>query len=536
MNAFGSSFFVALLGVSGAGLAVLGLRAVHRRRIGTRAPLPPGPKRLPLVGNLFDIPTETEWEVEDSDVIYLDAAGTPIIVLGSVEAAEDLLEKRSALYSHRPPAPMLELVGGDFMFGTFADLHIYSHSSSTGFMRYGETWRTHRRLFSKVFPPGKAYNTRLHQHEVTQTHDLLRRLLDSPNAFAQHLGHVVGANIISLAYGLDVRSADDPYLDAMNQGIDAVTMVTMRGRFLVDNLPFLKYVPAWMPGADFQRKAAIWRARVEYMVDMPYAAAKKLVQEGSDRASFVGDNIRAFCAKAPGWLDSKRASIPADAEWETDLKRVAGTMFAGASDTTRTTLVVFFLAMMKHPTVQKKAQQEIDSVLQGRLPTFTDEANLPYTTALVKEVFRWWPVIPIPIPHFVDEEDEYRGYRIPAGSVVLANAWAMLRNPKVYPEPEAFKPERFLRADGRLDTSVPDPAPAFGFGRRICPGQHMATRTVWLMAVSVLSVFDISEPRPEDANIEHPGHNFGLAFAPPPFGCSITPRSKEAVEVIRSTA
>ncbi|KAJ7056692.1 cytochrome P450 [Mycena amicta] len=491
------------LGLTAAGITIIVLRA---RRTHALGPLPPGPKRLPFVGNLFSIPTETEWEVYQklskelgSDIVYLDAAGTPIIILSSVEAAEDLLDKRSALYSHRPRAPMLELVGGDFMFG---------------FIRYGETWRTHRRLFSKQFPPGSSYDARLHQHELTQTHDLLRRLLDDPNAFAQHLGHIVGANIISLAYGLEVQGNQDPFLHAMNSGVDAVTMATMRGRFLVDNLPFLKHVPAWMPGAGFKRKAAAWREKVERMVEMPYAAAKKLVDEGSERASFVGDNIRAVCAKGDGW--STKIPDAGDA-WENHLKCVAGTMFAGGSDTTRTTLIVFFLAMMQNPAVQKRAQQEIDSVLQGRLPTFADEATLPYTTALVKET-----------------EDVYRGYRIPAGSVVIANAWAMLRDATVYPEPQVFKPSRFLRPDGSLDPSVSDPNAAFGFGRRICPGQYMAMRTVWLMAVSILTVFDIFEPKIDAVDL-HPGHNFGLAFAPPPFGCSITPRSKESVAVIRST-
>ena len=85
---------------------------------------------------------------------------------------------------------------------------------------------------------------------------------------------------------------------------------------------------------------------------------------------------------------------------------------------------IFFLVMTLYPEAQKKAQQEIDSVVgTGRLPEFTDRPSLPYVNALIKELLRWNPPLPMGIPHGVVADDEYDGYLIPAGAAVFVNLW-----------------------------------------------------------------------------------------------------------------
>lgn len=84
----------------------------------------------------------------------------------------------------------------------------------------------------------------------------------------------------------------------------------------------------------------------------------------------------------------------------------------------------FFLAMLQYPDIQVKAQAQLDEVMGGnQLPTFDDEPLLPYITAIAKEVLRWQPAGPLGIPHLNTEEDNYKGYTIPAGSVIIANIW-----------------------------------------------------------------------------------------------------------------
>lgn len=77
--------------------------------------------------------------------------------------------------------------------------------------------------------------------------------------------------------------------------------------------------------------------------------------------------------------------------------------------------------MARNPDVQKKAQEEIDNVIgMNRLPDFEDESSLPYFSCLVKELFRINPIVPL-VPHSLDEDDIYRGWRIPKGAWVVAN-------------------------------------------------------------------------------------------------------------------
>lgn len=123
--------------------------------------------------------------------------------------------------------------------------------------------------------------------------------------------------------------------------------------------------------------------------------------------------------------------------------------------------------MILNPKVMKKAQDELDRVVgKGELPKFSDKDNLPYIGALVKEVLRWNPPSPISIPTRSMRDDVYRGYLIPAGATVIQNVWAIFRDPNIYPDPETFNPDRFLK-DGKINPLVFDPEErAFGAGRR----------------------------------------------------------------------
>ncbi|KAL0958519.1 hypothetical protein HGRIS_000661 [Hohenbuehelia grisea] len=166
-----------------------------------------------------------------------------------------------------------------------------------------------------------------------------------------------------------------------------------------------------------------------------------------------------------------------------------------------------------------------------------DESHLPYITALVNEVLRWQPIVPLGIAHKSTTEGVYNGYRIPENSVIFPNIWAILHDEKAYPEPEVFRPERFLTQDGQLDPDVRDPAEGFGFGRRICPGRHLVFAALWLSVASTLSTMKISKAtRPDGTTIE-PSAKYasGLLSHPLPFKCTIRPRSKEAEELIRNT-
>jgi hypothetical protein len=91
---------------------------------------------------------------------------------------------------------------------------------------------------------------------------------------------------------------------------------------------------------------------------------------------------------------------------------------------TSSTLQTFFFAMARYPDTLAKAQEELENVVgANRLPDFSDKENLPYVNALIKEVMRFFPILPLGVPHRVIVEDEYQGMRIPEGSIIFPNVW-----------------------------------------------------------------------------------------------------------------
>jgi cytochrome P450 len=204
--------------------------------------------------------------------------------------------------------------------------------------------------------------------------------------------------------------------------------------------------------------------------------------------------------------------------------------------------------MTLYPDVQAKAQAEIDTVIgTDRLPTSEDRPNLPYVDALVKEVLRWQPVTPLGsypspntcqvstdasstgVPHRLTADDSYEGFHMPAGAIVIANVWAMLHAPDTYADPLAFAPERFLGASPERDPREL----CFGFGRRACPGQHLADASVWASCALALAALRVRPaagvPTPE------PRMTSGTISHPEPFRCDIAPRSEHARALVLAT-
>ncbi|KAH9956418.1 cytochrome P450, partial [Russula dissimulans] len=160
---------------------------------------------------------------------------------------------------------------------------------------------------------------------------------------------------------------------------------------------------------------------------------------------------------------------------------------------------------------------------------------LPFVDAVCKEVLRWRPPVPLAVPHATTKDDVYEGFFIPKGAQVVGNAWAILHDPVMYPEPDSFKPERFLNPDGSLRDD-PVLTAAFGFGRRVCPGRHFADATLFILAASFLSVFNIEKARDTDNGPDAFSYTGTALSRPSTFRCSITPRDRRAEKLIVADA
>ena len=201
--------------------------------------------------------------------------------------------------------------------------------------------------------------------------------------------------------------------------------------------------------------------------------------------------------------------------------------------------------MLLFPEVQRKAQEAIDNVVGAeRLPETNDYPQLPYILSCIKETTRWMPVAILGFPHAVMEDDEYLGYRIPKGTGIIQNVYAIHMDPMRYPEPKRFNPDRYKDdAQGLADAATnPDPAKrgsfVFGAGRRICQGMHIAETSLFLAMSRILWAFDIVPAKDKKGNDILPDPSKltqGLIVMPEPFEAAIRPRSAERAALIRNT-
>jgi len=152
---------------------------------------------------------------------------------------------------------------------------------------------------------------------------------------------------------------------------------------------------------------------------------------------------------------------------------------------------------------------------------------MPFLDATLRETLRWHPVVPLSVARQAREVDSFDGYHIPEGATVFPNLWAMTHDDVRYPDPNDFKPERFLNSDGTLNDAAV--SYVFGFGRRMCPGRHFADASIWSAIVSVLAVLKIEKPA---GRFIEPEWLAGATSRPSPFLCRITPRVPERLEVL----
>ncbi|KAK0185225.1 cytochrome P450 [Armillaria mellea] len=481
---------------------------LFRRTRRSTASFPPGPRGLPLIGNLLDMPAEKEWLTfakwgeKYGDITSISILGQRIVVINSIPVAIALLDKKSLISSDRPFFAMSgELIGW---------------KNGLALMPYGSRFRNFRRLAHQLFGTSATMKTFLPIVELG-THRFLKRVCAKPEELSVHIWKTVGATMLQISHGYTIQEENDPFVKLAEETMNQFSLSTNPGAFLVNLIPILRHIPEWFPGAGFKHTAREWASTLNDFIERPHNYVKQEMAAGRAHLSLTSSHLEGGVS----------------VEEECDIKWLAGSLYAGGADTTVASVYAFFKAMLLYPEVQAKAQAEIDAVIgDDRLPRFDDRERLPYVNALALEVLRWHTVGPTGIPHCVTEDVIQSGYFIPKGSLILANIWKMLHDPTVYREPFKFNPDRFIRTD----TKEPEPDPykvVFGFGRRICPGKVLADASVFMSCAMVLAVFDISKYS-ENGVVFEPDteHTAGTISHPTPFKCTIQARSRKALELI----
>ncbi|KAI0922932.1 hypothetical protein AcW1_002551 [Taiwanofungus camphoratus] len=506
-------------GLDGVTILVLGFFVAYYLGLGylrQSTNLPPGPKPLPLIGNMLQVPTEGSWLYFHSlckkygPVVRLTLGRDEMLVLDELEDINEILVKRSRNYSSRRSL----VYAGKYR----------SVDRRLGLLPYGTLLKKQRGAILQMM---NAEDLGSCEHIQTRgTMKLLSDILETPTNAYMSIKWYTAETLLTLVYGKKLGE-DGNDLRKLLHIIETFIRDVHPRSHIVDMLPVLDRMPDAL---------APWRSEAQRKHEYEITFYTGLLKEVKKRVD-EGENTECFAARL--WEMANKIDLD-----EVSMAYVAAAIVEAGTDNTAGTILWFLVAMMHYPAVMKKAQAELDKVLgpEGHTPPeFQHLEQLTYCVALVKEVIRWMPTAPISMPHRSLEEDIYKGYRIAAGTTIVPNIWAVHHNESLYPDPFKFEPERFMPADGGILNlkSLNEGHSGFGFGRRICPGQYLAAKTVWIGVVRLLWAFDITPPvdasgapiLPDPAACRP-----GITAEPDTFKVVMTPRSEVHVQSIKRAA
>lgn len=423
------------------------------------------------------------------------------VVISSPAILKKLIDQRSNIYSARPPSYVSHdlITKGDHLL----------------IMTNNEKWKLFRKLVHQTFNQTRCdkEHIALQNAEAVQ---MLNDFCDEPEKFMSHPKRFSNSIIMSVLYGIRSPRSTTPHFLRLYSMMEEWSEVMETGATPpVDIIPALKWVPEGLLGNWMTRSRNVGKAMDNLYGSLVRHVQRRRAKSGS-RDSFL-DSI----------LDQPK--IVEDLT-PNQINFLCGVVLEGGSDTSASIILAFIHAMIQFPHVQEKAQQEIDAnVGDARTPVWSDYSKLPYTAMVIKETMRWRPVTPLAFPHCSSKDDTLDGMTIPKGSTVLLNVWGLHHDPARHPNPDTFDPERYagrtLPASEYINAADPEQRDhwAYGSGRRICPGIHLAERNLFLAIAKLLWAFRIQpketargRPIPVDVDPKT-GYSEGFLHCPKPF-------------------
>jgi cytochrome P450 len=479
-------------------------------------------RKLPLIGDLHCSPIEkplinwSVWSKENGPITVPKLFGiVPIVVLNSYEAVTELFSRRSQWYSNRPASVSMEMITGAKP----------GRSRFTLMHDYDDNLKLHHRILSPSLgaPAANRYQPLMELEAKQLLNDLINAVGEttdsstiSTKTIYPLLERTQSSVILALHYGIRIPKFEEPILHEIMGTQRKVTYLAANLQ-LPDFIPFLRHLPAIV--SPWQRYAdKLYASQVDLYM--------RLLRHGKD---------------APSWNATKQAIAtaqkyaPADSPvTDLDLAFTLATSIQGGMETSPRQILWLFTAALHNPEFMTRAHDVLDKIVgRERLPGFSDRNSLAYIDAVTHELFRWRPISPGSIPRRADRVDEIAGVKIAKGVTIMANAWAIGRDEKVYDpslgNTEDFVPERWLR-DEKVRNDLP--LPVFGQGRRICQGKRVATDGMFLNIAHLLWAFDVEAIQGEEVDA-WAMVVVGFMTEPRPFTFRLKPRGQWVLDVVR---
>ncbi|KAL5527311.1 hypothetical protein ACEPAG_6102 [Sanghuangporus baumii] len=439
---------------------VLAYYVKRRRERLSKLPLPPGPKAHWLFGNELpktNVPKVfAQWGKEYGPLFSLRKGNTIFVIICGQQAAIDIMEKQGAFLVDRPRS----IAAGEILSGDKRIL-IVRHGDRFRKLRKALQSQLHIKI-AEGYEPVQARNAR----------NVILDILDRPERHIEHSKRYAASVIMTMTYGKQTpTSYSDPEVQAVNKCLFRLGKAMIPGAYLVDAYPIMRYIPGYLSELQkhHEEELNLFRSQLD--------GVREKMRKNEAQPCF-----------AKYLLERQR-----ELELEDDeLAYLAGSMFGAGSDTTAAAISIVIMAAALFPDAQRQVQEQLDMIVgRDRMPSFGDMDVLTSVTAFYLETFRWRPVSVGGFPHRATKDIIYGPYVIPEGATVIADHWALGRDPEFYPEPEKFDPSRWITETGQINENIK--FYNFGFGRRVCPGQHVANRSVFINTASLLWAFNISQ-------------------------------------------
>ncbi|KAJ4725259.1 Cytochrome P450 [Melia azedarach] len=444
--------------------------------------LPPGPPRLPIIGNLHQMATGDplphralrDLANQYGPLMYLQLGEVTTIVVSSPEYAKEVTTTHDLIFASRPHVPAAKILSYNY--------------TDIAFAPYGPYWRQLRKIcVMELLSPKRVQSFRpVREDEVSNLINWIASKAGSEINLTEKIFILMCTITSRAAFGNKTKDIE------LFQVVIAEATKMFAGSNIADMFPSI----------TFLQSVTGLKAKIERMHQKTDRILTNIIDEHKvRRASGKSQKVEDLVDVLLNLQESGNLESPMTGE---NVKAVIMDVFSAGTETSATTVDWTMSELMRNPKVMKKAQAEVREVFNRRGKV--DEAGLEemqYLKLIIKETLRLRPSAPMLFPRECAETCNINGYDIPAKANVLVNVWAMTRDPKYWTEPDSYIPERFLDSSIDFKGTNYEYIP-FGSGRRMCPGMTYASANIELPLAMLLYHFDWILPngmKPEEMDM-----------------------------------